>query len=371
VLHHRRQRLWQRGLRLLLIGCLTLPLLFDTATACRRTRRRLCRSSQGCLPPQTPVSCCPPACSTGSHAVSTAPLPPTPAEATPTPATADQKHSAEADPTTPPMRVEHIPVTEPAPKFTGEQEPPPAAADATPARPTPANDSPVVSPPQAKPAEPTVEEPKPLGQPMPVDTGSSFLERMAEQIAKQVKDAVTPPLAAAEFPPPQPEVPPAAPVTSKAVNLFDELSGIPSAEPEASTTQPTAPPANFFDELSPSSEQPNTPTTEPVPPDQPHPAAENSANPNRASGAVDPSSQPADSTGPVSFDHQPQRLWIDASEKHSTLGTLTQIHDEKVRILKANGRYTTVLIQQLSDHDRRYVAVMAEGRLSPALLSQR
>jgi len=359
VLHHRRQRLWQRGLRLLLIGCLTLPLLFDTATACRRTRRRLCRSSQGCLPPQTPVSCCPPACSTGLHAVSTAPLPPTPAEATPTPATADQKHSAEVDPTTPPMRVEHIPVTEPAPKLTGEQEP------------TPANDAPVVSPPQAKPAEPPVEEPKPLGQPMPVDTGSSFLERMAEQIVKQVKDAVTPPLAAAEFPPPQPEVPPAAPVTPKAVNLFDELSGIPSAEDEASTTQPTAPPANFFDELSPSAEQPNTPTTEPVPPDQPHPAAENSATPNRASGAVDPSSQPADSTGPVSFDHQPQRLWIDASEKHSTFGTLTQIHDKKVRILKANGRYTTVLIQQLSDHDRRYVAVMAEGRLGPALLSQR
>jgi hypothetical protein len=340
VLHHRRQRLWQRGLRLLLIGCLTLPLLFDTAAACRRTRRRLCRSSQGCLA----------ACSPGSHAVSTASLPPTPAEATPTPATADQQHSAEAAPTTPPMRVEHIPVTEPAPKLTGEQTPPPAAADAAPTSPPPANDAPVVSPPQAKPAEPTVEEPKPLGQPMPVDTGSSFFERVAEQIAKQVKDAVTPPLAAAEFSPPQREAPPAAPVTPKAVNLFDELSGIPSAEPEASTTQPTAPPANFFDELSPATEQPRTPVAEPLPPDQP---------------------QPADSTGPVSFDHQLQRLWIDASGKHSTFGTLTQIHDEKVRILKANGRYTTVLIQQLSDHDRRYVAVMAEGRLGPALLSQR
>jgi hypothetical protein len=337
VLPHRYRRLWKRGLRLLLVSCLTLPLLFDTAAACRRTRRRLCRSSQCCRPPQTQVSCCPPACSTGSHAVSAAPLPPTLAEATPTPATADQKHSAEVAPTPPPMRVEHIPVTEPSPKLTGEQEPPPA------------NDAPIVPPPQAKPAEPTAEEPKPLDQPKPVDTGSSFLERIAEQIADQVKDALTPPLAAAEFSPPQPKSPPAAQAPPKAVNLFDELSGIPSAEPKASTTQPTAAPANFFDELSPSAEQTNTPAAEPLPPDQP---------------------QPADPTGPVSFENQPPRLWIDASEKHSTFGTLTQIHDEKVRILKENGRYTTVSLHQLSNHDQNYVAFITEGLSPTALLSQ-
>ncbi|MCH2130660.1 MAG: hypothetical protein MK179_16070, partial [Pirellulaceae bacterium] len=63
-----------------------------------------------------------------------------------------------------------------------------------------------------------------------------------------------------------------------------------------------------------------------------------------------------DVTGPKSVS---MRRWIDDTGLYSTMGTLVEIRHDAVRLLKNNGRHTTVSWDRLSDLDKSYVHSVA------------
>jgi len=79
---------------------------------------------------------------------------------------------------------------------------------------------------------------------------------------------------------------------------------------------------------------------------------------------------PADAA--VTVPNEPMRRWTDESGTHHTRGWLVAVRADRVRILKVNGRHTTVLTESLSAADRDYVSAVgarlaAEGQgTSPA-----
>ena len=58
--------------------------------------------------------------------------------------------------------------------------------------------------------------------------------------------------------------------------------------------------------------------------------------------------------------NEPMRRWSDASNKHHTEGWLVEVRADRVRILKVNGRHTTVLTESLSAADRDYVSAVGD-----------
>ena len=63
---------------------------------------------------------------------------------------------------------------------------------------------------------------------------------------------------------------------------------------------------------------------------------------------------------------QPSREWRDDSGRHGTVGRLVEVHADRVRILKASGRHTTVPMSRLSRADRGHVAGVALALGRPA-----
>ncbi len=63
---------------------------------------------------------------------------------------------------------------------------------------------------------------------------------------------------------------------------------------------------------------------------------------------------------------QPSREWRDDTGRHGTEGRLVEVHADRVRILKATGRYTTVPMTRLSRADRDHVALVALALGRPA-----
>jgi hypothetical protein len=63
---------------------------------------------------------------------------------------------------------------------------------------------------------------------------------------------------------------------------------------------------------------------------------------------------------------QPSRSWRDDTGRHGTEGRLVEVHADRVRILKATGRYTTVPMSRLSPADRDHVAGVALALGRPA-----
>jgi len=56
---------------------------------------------------------------------------------------------------------------------------------------------------------------------------------------------------------------------------------------------------------------------------------------------------------------QPMRSWRDDTGRHGTAGRLVEVRADRVRILKASGRHTTVPLSRLSRADRDHVAGVA------------
>ena len=56
---------------------------------------------------------------------------------------------------------------------------------------------------------------------------------------------------------------------------------------------------------------------------------------------------------------EPMRRWTDATGDHHAQGWLAELRADEVRILKVNGRYTTMAVADLSDDDQAYVAAVA------------
>jgi hypothetical protein len=58
--------------------------------------------------------------------------------------------------------------------------------------------------------------------------------------------------------------------------------------------------------------------------------------------------------------NEPVRRWIDNTGLHETIGRLVEVHPDRIRSLKANGRYATVPFSRLSPHDKSYIATTGE-----------
>ena len=54
------------------------------------------------------------------------------------------------------------------------------------------------------------------------------------------------------------------------------------------------------------------------------------------------------------------RVWIDNTGQYRTVGRLVVISKTYVRLLKQNGRHTTVPLTRLSNHDLGYVMAVAQ-----------
>jgi len=58
--------------------------------------------------------------------------------------------------------------------------------------------------------------------------------------------------------------------------------------------------------------------------------------------------------------NEPMRRWSNDSNTHHTQGWLVEVRGDRVRILKVNGRHTTVLTESLSAADRDYVSAVGD-----------
>jgi len=91
------------------------------------------------------------------------------------------------------------------------------------------------------------------------------------------------------------------------------------------------------------------------------PAAEPAAADPAVPGDEQPAETPAASPESDPFGAilptpaEPLRHWRDNTGRHDTLGTLVEVHSDRIRILKTNGRHATVSRRRLSTLDRDYV----------------
>lgn len=141
----------------------------------------------------------------------------------------------------------------------------------------------------------------------------------------------------------------------------------PESEPEPKPSLPLEEPAETD-----AAAKPTLPDVKPAEPDSPFPLPEIPA-PTLDEPAVPPPAAPApaaedaDSPPPAvdedpfsALSPEPVRRWIDDSGNHGAVGRLVEVHPDRVRILKLNGRFTTVPISRLSTADQNYVHTTGE-----------
>ncbi|MFM8495809.1 MAG: SHD1 domain-containing protein, partial [Planctomycetia bacterium] len=165
-------------------------------------------------------------------------------------------------------------------------------------------------------------------------------------------------------------------------NLFDEASDDDGAkaEPELMPVgdEAAAKPAKeaSADELfgEPSASEPATEPATEEPAAEAEKKSEEPAEP--AEAAEEKSEEPKTDDDPfagvIRAPSEPVRRWIDNTGLHETIGRLVEVHPDRIRILKANGRHATVPFERLSHHDQAYVTatgerIAAEQRSRPAL----
>lgn len=343
----------RRWLRVLVVGVLTVILSIDSASACRLFRSRCrprCRVVT-CHPCTTavsvetlPVQCCVPV-DGSAHAVIVETAPTVvvapgdeasgPVLGPPAPAVADVPQPAAPQPVSGPLE----PLTPIAPASAEQPLSAPAPAAAVPQ-------------PQFKTAAEILAE-------------SAEKERLEKAAAEAAKPAAPEPPApiepAPEQPAPEPEAPPAKPAPKQPApkpaeeNFFDEdgdaAEEAPPREnraPMKKKEAPQEPVEDLFNE-----------------PEADTPPADSETEPTEKPAEEAPSEESTEKTEDDPFaaleaDPEPVRRWIDSTGRHETIGRLVEVHPDRVRILKANGRYTTVPMQQLSQHDRAYAATVGE-----------
>jgi hypothetical protein len=93
--------------------------------------------------------------------------------------------------------------------------------------------------------------------------------------------------------------------------------------------------------------------------DATEPAEDSADAADAAEPAEDAAPAKADADSAAVEPAEPLRRWIDASGAHETRGWLVGVTSTHVRILKANGRHSTVAIDALSPTDQGYVADVA------------
>jgi hypothetical protein len=89
------------------------------------------------------------------------------------------------------------------------------------------------------------------------------------------------------------------------------------------------------------------------------PAADDAAEEADTAPKAEPEQAEADPAAAVlAVPDEPMRRWSDDSNTHHTQGWLVEVRTDRVRILKVNGRHTTVLTESLSAADRDYVSAV-------------
>lgn len=391
----------RRWLRVLVVGVLAVVLSIDSASACRLFRSRcrprchvvscrvvrpvqpVCATSAACQPcgsvavvESLPAQCCVPADGSAHPVIvetdHSGIAAPSHAESAPAPRASSPVAAEATRPATPtPVREPLEPLTPIAP--ASAEKPlalsPPAAAEPAPAPQPQFKTAAEILAESAekerlekaaaeaeKPAAPAAEPPmkkeapiEPAPQPAPVDEPPAPIEPAPEK--------------AAPAPAPAPEEPeePAEPAPKKpaAENFFDEDGDEPAEKP-ASEDSPAMkkkePPKEESEDLFDEPEA-ETPASDAAP----KPAEE----PGEEPADEAPSEEPAEKTEDDPFatldaNPEPVRRWIDSSGLHETIGRLVEVHPDRVRILKRNGRYTTVPMHRLSPHDQAYATAVGE-----------
>lgn len=169
---------------------------------------------------------------------------------------------------------------------------------------------------------------------------------------------------------PKPEPQPAAPqppARPAEDNIFEEGKGGSSYEAFRDAEDARKPAMNESSqpETPASNAAPSQPAVKPAEPDSPLPLPEIPA-PSLEEPAVPAPATPAPVPAPVIDDPfsalppEPVRRWLDDSGSHDTVGQLVEVHPDRVRIRKLNGRFTTVAISRLSAADKNYVTATGE-----------
>lgn len=196
---------------------------------------------------------------------------------------------------------------------------PTIVVDAAPAAPTAAH------PPASVVTAPAGDTPLPTAvQPMPVPLATPAVLPNPVAVQEPLPDL-------------QPALPPAAPEP----NLFDRYD-----DEAGSAVDEAALPAGEPLDLQPVDAAPDavseeTPATEEPQPEEPAPE------------------------GAFFVPDEPMRRWTNAAGTHQAQGWLVELHADRVRILKVNGRHTTMSRESLSADDRAYVSAVG-GRLAAA-----
>lgn len=125
-----------------------------------------------------------------------------------------------------------------------------------------------------------------------------------------------------------------------------------SSDAETPPSPPTAKPADS-DSPFPLPEIPPPTLEEPVVPDPATPAPTEDRSDSDTEATSDDS--PFSAIAP-----EPVRRWFDDSGSYDAVGQLVEVHPDRVRILKLNGRFTTVPISRLSAADQSYVTATGE-----------
>ena len=250
----------------------------------------------------------------------------------------------------------------------------------------------------AAPAQPTPA----AAQPMPIAaTGPSVLLKPtpAEEPIPDLKPAIAPqsPVAPASNEQPMPEpaaglekpglekpgeadqpVAPAAPMPA----AVEDLAGGPEVKlPQQEPKEP-----NLFDLYSDETDDEATPSEEPPADSRPETTDDEAGEPAEDAAAETTPAAEAEMTeaededededeaedeqaeadpaeAAVAVPDEPMRRWSNDSNTHHTQGWLVEVRADRVRILKVNGRHTTVLTESLSAADRDYVSAVG-GRLA-------
>lgn len=239
--------------------------------------------------------------------------------------------------------------------------------------------------------------PAPVSEPLePLEPLSPIAPASAEKPLPPTPPAATEPALAPQAEPPMKEAPPApvaepAPIEEPPVPIeppSDVPAPTPVPEEEAAPVEsapkppaPKPPVENFFDEdgddpAEKSAGQGRTPMKRKEPPREPvedlfdepedeAPSGDEKPAPTERPADEAPGEEPSEKTEDDPFatldaHPEPVRRWIDSSGLHETIGRLVEVHPDRVRILKRNGRYTTVPMQRLSKHDQAYATAVGE-----------
>jgi hypothetical protein len=185
----------------------------------------------------------------------------------------------------------------------------------------------------------------------------------APSVAKAPASVVTAPAGDAPLPTPaQPmPVPPATPaVLPNPVAAQEPLTDLQPA------TTPAALEPNLFDryddEAGSADDEPQLPAGGPLEP-QSDDATSEETPAGEEPAPEEPAVEAAPETAPEAaffVPDEPMRRWSNDSNTHHTQGWLVEVRADRVRILKVNGRHTTVLTESLSAADRDYVSAVGD-----------